>query len=353
MDKQKIIFRADGNSAIGLGHFFRVLALADLLKEIYDCFIAIQEPDDFVKIQIGKKGIGLIQLEAFNYKKPLEKEGDEEIPFDLEKSLQGSEIVVLDGYWFGNNYQRNLKKIGCTVVYIDDVCQEYPYADVVINHALSAFASQYKNTSAKILAGPDYCLMRKEFLEAAQKKVLKNKFDTVFICFGGADTEELAFKVSSLLVTQFSDIRIVHILNSSSYKGDIGKFAQIGINTNKKIILHQNISAEEIVALMTNSDFAIVSASNSAYECVCTGLPMVTGYYVNNQIQFYNALIQQSNIKGVGQWQKVTPEILKLMVEKLIHEYNPNAKKIIDGFQQKRFIDLFKSLKRPNAISAL
>ena len=34
---QKIIFRADAGAGIGYGHFIRSLALADMLKNDFDC----------------------------------------------------------------------------------------------------------------------------------------------------------------------------------------------------------------------------------------------------------------------------------------------------------------------------
>lgn len=32
----KIIFRADGNSNIGLGHLFRLFALVEIYKDVYE-----------------------------------------------------------------------------------------------------------------------------------------------------------------------------------------------------------------------------------------------------------------------------------------------------------------------------
>ena len=35
--KRKIYFRADASASIGYGHFIRTLALADMLKDDFDC----------------------------------------------------------------------------------------------------------------------------------------------------------------------------------------------------------------------------------------------------------------------------------------------------------------------------
>jgi UDP-2,4-diacetamido-2,4,6-trideoxy-beta-L-altropyranose hydrolase len=345
----KIIFRADGNSVIGLGHFFRVLALADLVKEEFECFCAMKTPDEFVKNQIRKTGIGLIELGSLDYEKLTESIG--EVPFDLGQHLTGNEIVVLDGYWFSDSYQKKIKQFGCSLVFIDDVYKEYPYADVIVNHALDVSLSSYKNTTAKILGGPDYSLMRKEFLQQAKQGIAeKIKFDTAFVCFGGADTNELAFKMSSFLANSYTAVRTINILNSSSYRGESGKFEDLAKTSGKDVIVHKNLSAAEIINVMTSSDFAIISASNIAYECVCTGLPMVVGYYVDHQIRFYSALGEQSNVEGIGEWQSATASTLRSAVDKLIKKYDPNAGSLIDGFQQERFLQMFRSIKPNKAI---
>ena len=90
MQKKKIIFRADGNSQIGLGHVMRCLALGEMLKNNFDLFFAIQEPSLPI--------IQLLENESFKIAelpKTLDFKVDSE---NLMLLLDGSEIVVLDGY---------------------------------------------------------------------------------------------------------------------------------------------------------------------------------------------------------------------------------------------------------------
>ena len=39
--KQRIYFRADAGREIGYGHFIRTLALADMLKDDFDCVFVL------------------------------------------------------------------------------------------------------------------------------------------------------------------------------------------------------------------------------------------------------------------------------------------------------------------------
>ena len=46
--KPKIYIRADGNSGIGLGHVIRSLALAEMLKEDFNCIFATRFLTDHI-----------------------------------------------------------------------------------------------------------------------------------------------------------------------------------------------------------------------------------------------------------------------------------------------------------------
>ena len=63
---QKIYFRADASATIGYGHFIRTLALADMLKDDFDCTFFTCHPTSyqvsemekvcpFIPLQMGKE----------------------------------------------------------------------------------------------------------------------------------------------------------------------------------------------------------------------------------------------------------------------------------------------------------
>ena len=84
---QKICFRADAGVNIGYGHFIRSLALADMLKEEFDCVFYTAEPTPY---QIGElqKVCSYASLpEATKFEAFL-------------ACLNGTEIVVLDNYFY-------------------------------------------------------------------------------------------------------------------------------------------------------------------------------------------------------------------------------------------------------------
>ena len=120
--KRKIFFRADASQSIGYGHFIRTLALADMLKDDFDCVFYTQTPTEYQRKEL-EKVCPFIELP------------DDDTRFRLFiEELKGDEIVVLDNYFFTTDYQRSIKTKGCKLVCVDDMHDKHYVADVVINH---------------------------------------------------------------------------------------------------------------------------------------------------------------------------------------------------------------------------
>ena len=84
---QKIYFRADASATIGYGHFIRTLALADMLKDDFDCTFFTCHPTSY-QVSEMEKVCPFIPLQ------------EETHSADFLSHLQGDEIVVLDNYFF-------------------------------------------------------------------------------------------------------------------------------------------------------------------------------------------------------------------------------------------------------------
>ena len=90
---RKVFLRADASDKIGFGHFIRTLALADMLKDEYDCTFFTQAPNDFQKEEV-RKVCNLVELPADDSK------------FEAFLNyLTGDEIVFLDNYFFTSEPQ--------------------------------------------------------------------------------------------------------------------------------------------------------------------------------------------------------------------------------------------------------
>src|SRR6266496_5009152 len=283
--RKKVIIRADGNSSIGLGHVVRCCALADVLKDNFDCYFYIRKPSQSIVEEIKQYCISVFEM-------------DETISYEQEavtwsKELQGNEIVVLDGYNFDTTYQQKIKSKGCKLVCIDDIYAYYFVADAVINHAPGILKEQYSCESyTKLFLGTDYVLLREIFLKKAARLQQIHDLDTspILICLGGADPQNVTLKVLDQVSRYFCNRKMFVVVGAAySYKDSLDEY----IKNNNQLHLFMNISSEELVALMEKAHIAVTSASTIALEYLCIKGNLFLLATANNQSNLYNSLIEK------------------------------------------------------------
>ncbi len=338
ISKTKVYFRSDANSQIGWGHVVRCMAIADMLIEnknsFFECVFLVQNPSLILQNQIKEKFELIILQETNNFL--------EEAHFITQNYLQDNSIIVLDHYQLQTEYQRIIKEnSNSKVVCIDDMHNWHFVADVVINHAGGLDATDYScETYTKLCLGIEYALLRKPFLEAAKQRREITKIETIFICFGGADSHNLTKKVIKGCLN-ISKIETIHVVlgSASLFYQEILKLCK----QNDKIILHQNLSAQQMCELMIESDIAIAPASSISYEILSTGLIWLGGYYVDNQLSIYrgfenNLTIDLHDLK-VDLENKIINGFSKLFSLSSLPNSQP-----IDGYSSERLLELFKNL---------
>lgn len=273
--KQKIFFRADASGQIGYGHFIRTLALADMLKDDFECKFFTSEPTEY---QIGElqKVCSYVSL-------------SEDTKFeDFLYCLDGTEIVVLDNYFYTTEYQREIKAKGCKLVCIDDIHDKHYIADIVINHALTDKSLFDVEPYTRLCLGYDYALLRPPFFKPINNKTRNND---IIVNFGGADPFGTTEHIVSLLLLLNIPYNIVVVLGNSAYLSEE--------NRQKVRVLH-NLTASEMASLFDNSHAGIFCCSTVCIEALSRSLPVIAGYDVDNQIDIYKFLKRNKYIIPVG-----------------------------------------------------
>jgi len=265
---RKIYFRADAGADIGYGHFVRSLALADMLKEHFDCYFATVDPSVWQLKEI-KKVCSYLPLPA----------GEAHFEYFLSL-LQGDEIVVLDNYFFDVNYQRQIKAKGCRLVCIDDMHDRHYVADVVINHAPCLSADVFSvEPYTQLCLGLSYALLRGPFLQKRSK--IPHKGRNVFVCFGGSDYYNLTLKCveSMKQMTGISEVYAV-VGNAYAHQQEL-----LTLRSQWPCLhVYTGMGAEEMVELLRKADLAVVPASTVLWEVLSQQVPALYGYYVDNQM---------------------------------------------------------------------
>lgn len=291
MHNQKIILRADGNEIIGLGHVYRLFALAEILQFEFYIVFAITDPAEGIVHMLKRVCNEVLSLPArdslFNNSSLAN-----EIDFDLKEILTGKEIIVTDGYLFGNKYQTAVKQTGCKLVCIDDIQSFFFVADIVINPAGGITKNNYKfSADTKLLLGPSYAILRKEFYELLTENRSDKLIENLFLNFGGADPDNITCKVITDLVNKSFNKKLINVVIGSAYKYEY-QLREI-VKNYSFISIYKSIDVKEMIELMKQADIAICSASTVSYEfCSVTGLLFIIKT-AGNQESLYTYLISE------------------------------------------------------------
>ena len=275
--KQKILFRADAGQSIGYGHFIRTLALADMLKEDFDCVFCTQEPTEY---QVGEmeKVCRYMALPA----------DDSKFQLFLD-ALKGDEIVVLDNYFYTTDYQKEIKSKGCKLVCIDDMHDMHYVADVVVNHGFAKVCDFSKESYTKLCLGPQYALLRLPFLNSTESKERDYNW---MVCFGGSDENNFTGKTIERLLVKEPPKGIVAVVGDAyRYREELEK---------KGVAVRSRQSAPQMADLFRSASNVVCSASSVCYEAMACGCKVFAGYYVDNQQDFYENLAKRQCIIPLG-----------------------------------------------------
>lgn len=272
MTKQKIIFRADGNSKIGLGHISRCLALAELLsKDHHTCF-ALQEPDQNLLDSIRKVAHDVIVLVHSDPSNPA-------FLIELDPYLTSEDIIVLDGYHFNTAYEKNLKKSARALVSIVDIPSRHFASDLIFNFCSTLSASNYsKEFYTQLFLGFEYVFLRSPFLRSSpESKKFNNR---LFLSMGGADSGNETLKIlNELIAIDYSGEIEVVIGNNYPHLTSLDPV----LKNKDSVLLNQGLNAEEMFNCMNRCALAIVPPSTVALEFLSTGGLTFLHQTANNQ----------------------------------------------------------------------
>lgn len=326
MDKRTIIFRADAGPEIGMGHFTRTLALAEMLRDACHCVFVTREPSSFQMAEAGRICHRLESLPA-----------GETQPEELLPLLQGNDIVVLDNYFFDTAYQQAVRAKGCRLVCIDDIHDRHFVADLLINHTGGIGPAAYSaEPYTRFCLGYDYALVRQSFREPAPSPAEK-KYACV-VMMGGVDPFHTLPRVLEALALAKPQKPVAVI--SAAKDRLTAPFA---------IEPFSGLSAPETAALMQQAGYGIFPASTVALEACALRLPVVCGYFIGNQAETYQSLTSRGMALGIGRLTDVSPaeiaEVINKMADpEVVHSIKARQEQQMDNRSAQRLLKIFSEL---------
>ena len=277
-----VVFRADANINIGMGHIMRCLSIADAFSNA-GCNVEFLIADKDVSMLINDRGYEVIILNA-DYKCL-----EEELilwPIDLHP-----EIIIVDSYYVTGLYLRRLhektKSTGGKLVYIDDV-YTFPYpVDILVDYNAysndSIYESLYKEATVekpKTVLGPSYAPVRSMFRDIP-KRIQPKNVKNILISTGGSDGLHLAFAlIQDITDPSFKYDYVYHFL-LGAMNTDKEQINKIVLNK-QNIVIHENVT--DMKSLIQAVDLAISAAGSTLYEISACGVPLITYSLADNQV---------------------------------------------------------------------
>ena len=316
--KKKVFFRADAGGTIGYGHFIRSLSLADMLKDDFECVFYTQSPTEY-QVNECSKVCKLVELPS-----------DDTRFWLFLNELKGDEIVVLDNYFYTTDYQQAIKDKGCKLVCIDDPHGIHYVCDVILSHGNGIPSDFDVEPYTRLCLGIDWAMLRKPFRRPVDWNHQRN--NDIVVNFGGADPFHITELIIKLLLQLDLNYNIKVILGDKVYLSD---------ECRGQVEVLKNLNAEQMAQLFDDSAFGIFAASTVCLEGQSRGLPMIVGYFVENQEKYYQRTKNSGNFATLDYLQDTTLDNLNRAIEDV-----PNIKRLRinpEGIQA-RYVKLFKSL---------
>lgn len=285
------IFRVDASPNIGYGHLVRCSALAEQIYEKgNDIVFATNYPEEIRKV-IKHFKFDLIDLNKFH---PFSEEEINYLSASMKK-IQHKKAFIVDSYNVTFEYLKNLKDEFPEMLFvaIDDLAEKTYPVDILINGNIYAEKLNYnrqKELGTKLLLGPKYLLLRKEF-QNPSPHVIKDKVSDSLVIFGGGGIKTLTeITLDTLLSMNLKDVKIHVVLGENSKEYIEDRFRNI-----KNIIFYHNLDAKQLRELMEKSDIAISAAGSTLYELAMCGTPTIAIVTADNQ----KFLIDEMDYRGL------------------------------------------------------
>ena len=332
---RKILLRANGSAKTGLGHFYRIFALYSMFKS----------DSESVLVTAADSWTNAIPQELNYCLLPENISIEQEIHWISKKYPSSDYLFFADGYQFDEAYQFLVKKEGYKLLYIDDLMAWPMHADWVINHALSANSFAYSvDSTSRVVAGTAYAILRPAFQKASQLPVVARESGIYFVCFGGADPMDLSVKATQALLT-FPSVKKVHVVIGAAY---IHQTLSEIEKVDSRVEVHRNVDEALMAELMLTSTFGIVSASTTLYEACACRLPVLCGYYVDNQVGIYNGALRRGFIYPAGDMRAFTVnKFHAILIQALSHEDDLKIQQLqaisFDGRSAKRIQQMIET----------
>jgi spore coat polysaccharide biosynthesis predicted glycosyltransferase SpsG len=263
--KNKIAIRVDGGQlwSISMGHVYRSLTLASELKKnpLLEIQFVMRDFAEGVRVVCDRE-FPIILL-------------DPTIDIPRETEILGglkANLMIFDGIDVEKKPLEFFAQQKIKTLAIDDLGGKSIAADVVVNGSIVPENHHYSHGQHKTqyYLGEKYAVIDPSFSAKNLRKRKAHSF-SVLLFFGGSDPAGLTIQVIKIL-ERYPDLGEIKVVLGSSF-GDATSVRSLIQNAVHPYTILQNVS--NLAEIMGESDLAITSGGQVAYEAAACGLPLI------------------------------------------------------------------------------
>ncbi|HIF20619.1 MAG TPA: UDP-2,4-diacetamido-2,4,6-trideoxy-beta-L-altropyranose hydrolase [Gemmatimonadetes bacterium] len=274
---QTAIFRCDASAAIGGGHVVRCFTLAEeLQRRGWTCrlvslpgTLAIVEP-------FAPRDVELVEHEQASDPRTLQA-----------LSPQGCDLLVVDNYALGSEFEGALEGWASRRMVIDDIPNRQHQTDIVLDQTLGRTQTSYDDlvgSGTLRLLGTGFALVRPAFARARRAALPRresgHELARILVGLGATPQPEVVDLVLAGIAE--ADLAVeVHVLAGT---GPIASLVYDG----GPLVVHE--ATDTVHRLMADCDLAIGAGGGSAWERCSVGLPSLLLRVADNQNHVVDAL---------------------------------------------------------------
>ena len=327
-----MIIRSDTMPKIGAGHVIRCLALAQAWKKGGgNVTFACQFMNEVIQNRIINSGMDLLGMATPS----ADLENPEQFLLVLEKlkARHGHNhcLVTLDGYHFGEDYQKSIREAGYRLLVIDDINHlPYYHASVLLNPNIHADSLIYHcDQDTSLLLGPRYVLLLEEFrLGRDRRRETQQVASRILVTLGATDLKNQTIKtIRALKKIDVVTLDISIILgptnpNGAEIKRELNNFPHR---------VHVHINVYNMQEFMSKSDIAISAGGSTCWEMAFMGLPNVIIALSQDQQSIAQGLAEKGISINLGWYESVSEDQIAQALKELIFDHKTRSAMSLKG----------------------
>lgn len=261
----RLFIRTEASTQTGMGHFMRCFAVAEtaVARNIPVHFLV-----SHLDAAVTERCLPGMTIDAVGDFGP-DVEG-------MKRVILPDDWLLIDSYKATAGYIAELHGV-TRVAVLDDLVELDRFdCDLLINPAMAASFEVYgPRTAARMLLGPDYALIRREFREPGAPLMTG---PSVAVMFGGSDPTGLTPEVARRLHDALPDVAIKVIIGPASQQ-----LSHLEILAEHLPRLHLFWSPDDVGRVLACSDLVVTAAGGSVGEVAAMGLPALVLVVYDNQ----------------------------------------------------------------------